>query len=76
MVKLTSPGNGTTYKVGASIPVKATASGVKYVQIYYKNVNNASDWGQIGPTYVTRAPAQQLVNGGKARVSIASKYKE
>jgi hypothetical protein len=55
VVKLTSPGNGTTYKVGASIPVKATASGVKYVQIYYKNVNNASDWGQIGPTYTDQS---------------------
>ena len=51
-VSLTSPTNGATYKVGDTIPVKATAGSVKYVQIYYKNVNNAQDWGQIGPTFI------------------------
>ncbi len=51
-VSLTSPTNGATYKVGDTIPVKATAGSVKYVQIYYKNVNNAQDWGQIGSTFI------------------------
>ncbi|NLK51300.1 MAG: hypothetical protein GX295_02475, partial [Syntrophomonadaceae bacterium] len=51
-VSLSSPNNGTTYRVGESIPVTVAASGVKYVQIYYKNVNNEQDWGQIGSEFI------------------------